>query len=149
MNAFAVRNRIAREWAMFFENYPVILGPCFAGSIPVIDFDIKSEDSFLSFIKGSSLIFMANLLGLPALSLPVGIYKGLPVSVQLISGRFSEDIDLIIDWRILGYKKDEPWNDRSNTKQERFNKEVGIKTEKFLSKEFVPYMEQLLKEYFN
>ena len=94
MNAFAVRNRIAREWAMFFENYPVILGPCFAGSIPVIDFDIKSEDSFLSFIKGSSLIFMANLLGLPALSLPVGIYKGLPVSVQLISGRFSEDICL-------------------------------------------------------
>lgn len=23
--------------------------------------------------------------------------------------RFSEDIDLILDWRVLGYKKDEPW----------------------------------------
>lgn len=23
--------------------------------------------------------------------------------------RFSEDIDLILDWRVLGYEKDEPW----------------------------------------
>ena len=42
-------------------------------------------------MKGSRLIFMANLLGIPALSLPVGTHNGLPMSVQLISGRFSED----------------------------------------------------------
>lgn len=28
--------------------------------------------------------------------------------------RFSEDIDLILDWRVLGYGKDEPWEKRSN-----------------------------------
>ena len=27
--------------------------------------------------------------------------------------RFSEDIDLILDWQILGYKKDEPWETRT------------------------------------
>ena len=30
--------------------------------------------------------------------------------------RFSEDIDLILDWRILGYGIREPWEERSNTK---------------------------------
>ena len=30
--------------------------------------------------------------------------------------RFSEDIDLILDWRILGYSLNEPWEERSNTK---------------------------------
>ena len=36
--------------------------------------------------------------------------------------RFSEDIDLILDWRVLGYGIDEPWEQRSNTKQDAFNK---------------------------
>ncbi len=31
--------------------------------------------------------------------------------------RFSEDIDLILDWRLLGYSSSEPWTQRSNTKQ--------------------------------
>lgn len=52
--------------------------------------------------------------------------------------RFSEDIDLILDWRVLGYEKDEPWADRSNTKQDVFNKEAGTKTEAFLRNELMP-----------
>jgi len=52
--------------------------------------------------------------------------------------RFSEDIDLILDWRILGYTKDEPWNQRSNTKQDMFNKEANLKAEEFLKNDFIP-----------
>ena len=52
--------------------------------------------------------------------------------------RFSEDIDLILDWRVLGYGIDEPWEERSNTKQEAFNKEAGARTETFLNDEFIP-----------
>ena len=33
--------------------------------------------------------------------------------------RFSEDIDLILDWRVLGYGLNEPWKQRSNTKHGR------------------------------
>lgn len=33
--------------------------------------------------------------------------------------RFSEDIDLILDWRLLGYGENEPWKPRSNLAQER------------------------------
>lgn len=45
--------------------------------------------------------------------------------------RFSEDIDLILDWRVLGYGMNEPWEQRSNTKQDAFNKEANIKAERF------------------
>lgn len=52
--------------------------------------------------------------------------------------RFSEDIDLIIDWRVLGYGINEPWEKRSNTKQDIFNKEANAKVEKFLQDTFLP-----------
>lgn len=52
--------------------------------------------------------------------------------------RFSEDIDLILDWRVLGYGADEPWEPRSNTKQDRFNKEANERTAAFLRDEVVP-----------
>lgn len=52
--------------------------------------------------------------------------------------RFSEDIDLILDWRVLGYAKDEPWKNRSKTKQESFNKNANVRTEKFLAETFCP-----------
>ncbi|MFO7611654.1 MAG: nucleotidyl transferase AbiEii/AbiGii toxin family protein [Clostridia bacterium] len=52
--------------------------------------------------------------------------------------RFSEDIDLILDWRLLGYEKDEPWRERSKTKQDAFNKEANARAEVFLANEFLP-----------
>ena len=52
--------------------------------------------------------------------------------------RFSEDIDLVLDWRLLGYGKDEPWQERSKTKQDVFNKEANTRAEVFLAEQFVP-----------
>lgn len=50
--------------------------------------------------------------------------------------RFSEDIDLILDCGVLGYGINEPWEERSNTKQDIFNKEAGSKAEIFLRESF-------------
>lgn len=52
--------------------------------------------------------------------------------------RFSEDIDLILDWRVLGYEMNEPWQERSNTKQDLFNKEANKRAEEFLKNELLP-----------
>jgi len=52
--------------------------------------------------------------------------------------RFSEDIDLILDWRVLGYGANEPWEPRSKSKQDRLNKEANEKTVNFLRDEVVP-----------
>ncbi len=54
--------------------------------------------------------------------------------------RFSEDIDLIIDWRQIGYEFNEPWSERSNTKQAKFNSTVNEKTEEFIRRDILPKM---------
>ena len=64
---------------------------------------------------------------------------------RLIS-RFSEDIDLILDWRVLGYGKDEPWEKRSNTKQDAFNKEANARAEVFLAETFCPAIKEGLSQ---
>lgn len=71
-------------------------------------------------------------------------FKGgtsLSKAFHLIS-RFSEDIDLILDWRILGYGRDEPWEKRSITKQDVFNKEANARAEVFLAETFCPAVKE-------
>lgn len=73
-------------------------------------------------------------------------FKGgtsLSKAFNLIS-RFSEDIDLILDWRVLGYGKLEPWEKRSNTKQDAFNKEANNRAEIFLAEQFCPTIKKEL-----
>ncbi len=60
--------------------------------------------------------------------------------------RFSEDIDLVLDWRLLGYGLDEPWEARSNTKQDAFNKEANIRAEEFLRDTVFPTMKADLSQ---
>ena len=75
-------------------------------------------------------------------------FKGgtsLSKAFHLIS-RFSEDIDLILDWRVLGYGKEEPWEERSNTKQDIFNKQANVRAELFLAEQFCPAMKQALSQ---
>lgn len=58
--------------------------------------------------------------------------------------RFSEDIDLIFDWRLLGYGIKEPWEKRSNTKQDAFIKQINEDTASFLCKKLMPEMRKYL-----
>jgi predicted nucleotidyltransferase component of viral defense system len=60
--------------------------------------------------------------------------------------RFSEDIDLILDWRLVGCGKDEPWAERSRNQQDKFNKAVNTRTETFLAEEFAPKLESDFRE---
>lgn len=55
-----------------------------------------------------------------------------------VINRFSEDIDLILDWRVLGYAENEPLMDRSGTKQDIFNKDANYRTGIFLQEKLLP-----------
>lgn len=62
--------------------------------------------------------------------------------------RFSEDIDLILDWRVLGYSTEEVWQDfPSINKQNNFNKAINNKTKDFLETEFIPKVKKDLSDY--
>ncbi len=45
--------------------------------------------------------------------------------------RFSEDIDLILDWTVL--TDEDPYEERSNTQQDRFNKQIAAAAERYIS----------------
>ena len=47
---------------------------------------------------------------------------------------------------MLGYEKDEPWEKRSNTKQDAFNKEANARAEVFLAKTFCPAIKEELSQ---
>ena len=63
--------------------------------------------------------------------------------------RFSEDIDLILDWRVLGYQIGEPWEERSNTKQLRFIEESKERLFKFLKEDFLPEFKNGMSQMLN
>ena len=52
--------------------------------------------------------------------------------------RFSEDVDLILDWQLIGYGLNEPWEERSNTKQDKFKLETIERTDAYLKDTFAP-----------
>ena len=47
---------------------------------------------------------------------------------------------------MLGYGKDEPWEKRSNTKQDAFNKEANARAEVFLAEQFCPTIKAELSQ---
>ena len=51
--------------------------------------------------------------------------------------RFSEDIDLILDWTVLGSGIAEPLEERSKNKQDIFNKSLNSKAEEFIKNELL------------
>ena len=69
------------------------------------------------------------------------VFKGgtsLSKSYHVIE-RFSEDIDLILDWRKI-VNNVNPWEERSKTKQDQFNKRINTEAAKFYEKELVPQL---------
>lgn len=58
--------------------------------------------------------------------------------------RFSEDIDLILDWRELGFLNDEPWKPESNTQKDRSVKDMNPITTSYLRESFVPSFQREL-----
>jgi len=60
--------------------------------------------------------------------------------------RFSEDVDLVIDWKLLGCTKEEAFQDRSSKKQTAFCDEVSKKAVQFLQSNFVPILQEELKD---
>lgn len=63
--------------------------------------------------------------------------------------RFSEDIDLILDWRVIGYDKTEPLKEHSANQQDKLNKEILTKTSEFLQTTLIPRIEEDLSRLIN
>ena len=91
LEAQARRFTIARDWAVFFERYPVLLMPnSWERQFPVDD-DQRSAERTREILLAQAPMLSTAVLGLPGLSVPTGLTDGLPVGVQLVATRFRED----------------------------------------------------------
>ena len=91
LEAMTRRFNICRDWAVFFEQYPILLMPnCWQRQFP-IDADIGSPQQVLSLVAAQSPLLGTAMMGLPGLSVPTGVVDGLPIGAQLVTTRFRED----------------------------------------------------------
>jgi amidase len=89
---FEQRLAIMRAWQLFQEKYPVIILPVSAQLPFRFGQDQEGEDVARAVIHAQRSLLAIPALGFPSLAVPTGIAGGKPVGVQVIAGRFREDI---------------------------------------------------------
>jgi amidase len=95
MRATAARNAHIRAWQLFFEDYPVVLAPTTVKPTPAPRDDTTSPERVREiFWNDIRFISAINVLGLPGAVVPVTLHNGRPIGVQLIAGRYREDLAL-------------------------------------------------------
>lgn len=89
------RATLTREWLVFLEKYPVLLMPV-SGELPFPDqLDRKDEASFARVWQAQVPQIAIPFMGLPGLTVSTGLVGRIPVGVQLVSGRYREDLCLL------------------------------------------------------
>lgn len=84
-----VRTLIIKDFEKVFKEYDLIIGPSTAN----LPFDLEGKvENTISRDLTYSLGAAVNLAGLCAISIPCGNVDGLPVGLQLIGDKFSDDI---------------------------------------------------------
>jgi amidase len=86
------RAKLIRQWQAFFTEYPLALCPV-SGELPFDDqLDVQSEESFRRVYEAQLIQVGLPLMGLPGLSVATGEASNRPNGVQLLAGRYREDI---------------------------------------------------------
>ena len=91
-----IRRLIAEDFRAAFARVDVIAGP--SSPSPAFRFGEKSADPVTMYLEDVYTI-AANLAGLPALSMPGGLSRGLPIGIQLIGNHLQEALLLNVAHR--------------------------------------------------
>ncbi|MGT2888137.1 Asp-tRNA(Asn)/Glu-tRNA(Gln) amidotransferase subunit GatA [Streptococcus didelphis] len=83
-----VRTLIIQDFDKVFADYDVIMGPTTPS--PAFGLDTLNHDP-VSMYLADLLTIPVNLAGLPGISIPSGFVDGLPVGLQLIGPKYSEN----------------------------------------------------------
>ncbi len=86
------RARLTREWLLFLHQHPVLLLPV-SGELPFPDgLDTQGEAGFARVQRAQLTQTGLPLMGLPGLAVSTGLVGRVPVGVQLVAGRYREDL---------------------------------------------------------
>jgi amidase len=88
------RATLTREWQLLFEKFAVLLIPV-SGELPFPDgLDMHDAASFERVWRAQMPQIGIPFMGLPALTVSTGLVGRVPVGVQIVSGRYREDLCL-------------------------------------------------------
>ena len=87
------RSRLAREWSLFFADTPVVVMPTWPQEPFEHGADLR-QDSRHELLEILRFITPANVLGIPSVAVPVGVFDGLPQGVQCVADRWRDDLAL-------------------------------------------------------
>jgi aspartyl-tRNA(Asn)/glutamyl-tRNA(Gln) amidotransferase subunit A len=87
LKAQQVRSLLMHEMKSLFKKYDVLIGP----TMPILPFKIGEgiDDPLKMYLVDIDTV-VANLTGMPAMSVPAGFAGGLPVGLQIIADKFAE-----------------------------------------------------------
>jgi aspartyl-tRNA(Asn)/glutamyl-tRNA(Gln) amidotransferase subunit A len=87
LKAHRVRELIKSELKKLFKKYDLLVSP----TVPVLPFKIgeKIDDPLKMYLIDINTV-LANLAGIPAISIPIGFKNGLPIGLQIMADEFQE-----------------------------------------------------------
>ena len=89
------RATLVRDWQSFFQTHAVLLMPV-SGELPFADqLDLRDEESFRRVWAAQMPMVGTPFMGLPGLTVSTGLVGRTPVGVQIVSGRYREDLCLL------------------------------------------------------
>lgn len=94
LQAMGQRSHFVREWQLFLERRPLVLTPFLLGPIHGWNRDAEGVEGARAVLGRGQYSFAINFLGLPAGHVTAGYHDGMPVGVQIVGGRFREDMIL-------------------------------------------------------
>ncbi len=86
LKALKVRTLVKRDFEKAFSKYDLLIAP----TMPALPFKIGELADPLTMYKMDVNTVPINLAGIPALSLPAGFVKSLPVGIQIMGNYFEE-----------------------------------------------------------
>ncbi|MDQ3872928.1 MAG: Asp-tRNA(Asn)/Glu-tRNA(Gln) amidotransferase subunit GatA [Thermoproteota archaeon] len=87
LKAQQVRSLLRQEMKTLFKEYDILIGP----TMPILPFKIgEGIDDPLKMYLADVDTVVANLTGMPAMSVPAGFADGLPVGLQMMADKFEE-----------------------------------------------------------
>jgi aspartyl-tRNA(Asn)/glutamyl-tRNA(Gln) amidotransferase subunit A len=106
LKALKVRTLIRRNFDRAFRKYDVLIGP----TMPFPPFKIgeKIKDPLALYMSDVDTV-SANLAGLPAISVPCGFTKSLPIGMQIIAPPLREDLVLQVAYT---FEENTPYKNR-------------------------------------
>ncbi len=94
VKAMGERTRHLRDWMLFLERYPLVVGPVSTEPPFEVGFDTTTAARAAEASRAQRLLVAVNLLGLPAVAVPTGRAGHVPLGVQVIGSRYREDLCL-------------------------------------------------------